>query len=113
VKPVTITADRFKADVLDSEIPVLIDFWAPWCSPCRAVAPVLDQIAAEYDGRLTVAKVNIDEEPGVAAAFGVRSIPTLIVVHGRKVVSATTGAMPRDALVRTLELDLLAAPAGS
>lgn len=113
MKPVTITADRFEADVLDSEIPVLIDFWAPWCPPCRAVAPVLDQIAAEYDGRLTVAKVNIDEEPGVAATFGVRSIPTLIVVHGRKVVSATTGAMPRDALVRTLELDLLAAPAGS
>jgi thioredoxin 1 len=113
VKPITITADRFEADVLDSEIPVLIDFWAPWCPPCRAVAPVLDQIAAEYDGRLTVAKVNIDEEPGVAEAFGVRSIPTLIVVHGRKVVSATTGAMPRDALVRTLELDLLAAPAGS
>jgi thioredoxin 1 len=113
MKPVTITADRFEADVLDSEIPVLIDFWAPWCPPCRSVAPVLDRIAAEYDGRLAVAKVNIDEEPSIAAAFGVRSIPTLIVVYGRRVVSATTGAMPRDALVRTLELDLLAAPAGS
>lgn len=112
MKPVTITTDRFEADVLDSPLPVLIDFWAPWCPPCRAVAPVLDQIAAEYDGRLMVAKVNIDEEPSVAEKFGVRSIPTLVVVHDRKVVSATAGAMPRDALVRTLEIDLLVAPAG-
>jgi thioredoxin-like negative regulator of GroEL len=77
------------------------------------VIPISEEGIAVKPGRLMVAKVNIDEEPGVAAAFGVRSIPTLIVVHGRKVVSATTGAMPRDALVRTLELDLRAAPAGS
>ena len=113
MQPLTITADRFETDVLDSEIPVLIDFWAPWCAPCRAVAPVLDQIAGEYDGRLTVAKVNIDDEPGLAQRFGVRSIPTLVVVHGRRVVAMATGAMPRDALVRTLELNLLTAPAGA
>ncbi len=113
MQPLTITADSFEADVLGSEIPVLIDFWAPWCAPCRAVAPVLDQIAGEYGGRLTVAKINIDEEPGLAQTFGVRSIPTLVVVHGRKVVAMATGAMPRDTLVRTLELDLLAAPAGA
>ena len=113
MKAMSVTADSFEADVLDSQVPVLVDFWAPWCPPCRAVAPVLDQIAADYDGRLKVTKVNIDEEPSIAEAFGVCSIPTLVVVHGRKVVSATTGAMPRDALVRTLELDLLIAPAGS
>lgn len=110
--PMTVTSASFEAEVFASEIPVLLDFWAPWCPPCRAVAPVLDQIAAEYDGRLKVAKVNIDEEPSVAEKFGVRSIPTLVVVHDRKVVSATMGAMPRDALVRTLEIDLLVAPAG-
>lgn len=113
MNPVTVTADSFETEVLGSGIPVLIDFWAPWCPPCRAVAPVLDQIAAEYDGRLKVAKVNIDEEPSVAQAFAVRSIPALVLVHDRKVVSATMGAMPRDALVRTLEIDLLVAPAGA
>ncbi len=109
--PVTTTSDRFEADVLDSPLPVLIDFWAPWCGPCRAVAPALDQIASEYDGRLTVAKVNIDEEPRIAAAFGVRSIPTLLVLHERKVLAATTGALRKDALVSQLGLDDLPTPA--
>lgn len=72
---------------------MLIDFWVPRCGPCRAVAPVLHQVAQEYEGRLTVAKVNIDEEPQIAAAFGVRSIPTLLVLHDRKVLAATMGAL--------------------
>ena len=105
----TVTTDRFETDVLDSDLPVLIDFWAPWCGPCRAVAPALDQIASEYDGSLTVAKVNIDEEPQIAAAFGVRSIPTMVVLQDRKVVAATTGALRKDALVSALGLDKLRA----
>jgi thioredoxin len=110
MKPVAITSDRFEADVLESNLPVLIDFWAPWCGPCRAVAPVLDEIAAEYDGRLVVAKVNVDEQPSLAAAFDVRSIPTLVLVHERQVVAATTGALRKDALVRALSLDALPQP---
>ncbi len=109
MKPTTITADRFESEVLDSDIPVLIDFWAPWCGPCRAVAPVLDQIAAEYDGRLKVVKVNVDEEPSISGAFSVRSIPTLVVLHERNVLAAVTGALPKAALVETLGLDALPA----
>ena len=104
---ITMTTDRFEAYVLESDIPVLVDFWAPWCGPCRAVAPVLDQIAAEYAGRLTVAKVNVDEEPRIAEMFGIRSIPTLVVLHGREVVAVTMGAAPKSELVRVLGLDEL------
>ena len=107
MNPTTITADRLEAEVLESDIPVLIDFWAPWCGPCRAVAPVLDQIADEYAGRLTVAKVNVDEEPRIAEMFGIRSIPTLVVVKGREIVAATTGAAPKAELARVLGLDEL------
>ena len=104
MKPVTITTDRFEGEVLDSHLPVLVDFSAPWCGPCRSIASALDQIAAEYDGRLKVAKVNIDEEPAIARAFGVQSIPTLVVVRERKVTAATMGAMPKSELVDALEL---------
>jgi thioredoxin 1 len=107
VKPLTVTTSRVEPDVLDAPLPVLVDFWAPWCGPCRVGAPFLDQIADEYAGRLTVAKVNVDEEPSIAAAFNIRSIPTLVLVHDQKVGAATVGAMPKATLVETLGLDAL------
>jgi thioredoxin 1 len=110
VSATAVTAARFEAEVLASDIPVLVDFWAPWCGPCRAVGPVVDQIATEYAGRLKVVKVNVDEEPAVAGAFGVRSIPTLVVLRDRKVIAGTTGALPKPALVATLGLDKLPTP---
>jgi thioredoxin 1 len=110
MNPLTLTADPFQADALESGLPVLIDFWAPWCGPCRAVAPVLDEIARDYAGRLTVAKVNVDEEPELARAFSIRSIPTLVVLHEKQVVAATAGALPKAALIETLRLDDIAAP---
>jgi thioredoxin 1 len=95
-KPVTDTS--FAADVLQAEGPVLVDFWAEWCGPCRAIAPSLEEIGAEYAGRLTVAKVNIDENPQTPNTYGVRGIPTLILFKDGKQVATKVGAAPKNAL---------------
>ena len=96
--PITVTERNFDELVLGSEIPVLVDFWAVWCGPCRAVAPVLDEIAQEYDGQVLVAKVNVDEEPGLAAKFKITSIPTMkIFVSGREEKNLVV-AMPKVAI---------------
>ena len=80
-KPIHVTKDTFTSEVINSSIPVVIDFWAPWCGPCRMIGPVLDELATEYDGRVKVAKVNVDEEQDLATQFYVRGIPTLVIMY--------------------------------
>src|SRR5207253_2803218 len=94
-KMMTITDANFEAEVLKSSQPVLIDFWATWCAPCRAIAPVVEQLAGEYTGKLKVGKVNIDENPRTPTQYDVRSIPTLLMFKDGKVVGQIVGAVPR------------------
>ena len=90
--------NNFADEVMKSEIPVLIDFYAEWCGPCRMMAPVVEQFAEEYDGRVKIGKINVDEESDLAARFGVQSIPSFIFIKDGKVVDRVTGAMPKPVL---------------
>lgn len=100
---VQVTDASFKQDVLESDIPVLVDFWAPWCGPCRMVAPVVDEIAQQYDGKVKVVKLNTDENPQIASQYGIRSIPTLMIFKGGQRVDMVVGAVPKTTLANTLE----------
>ena len=99
----TVTDASFAADVLESDKPVLVDFWAEWCGPCRKVAPILEEIAGENADRLTVAKLNVDENPETAGRYGVTSIPTMSVFRGGEVVKQIVGAKPKAMLLRDLD----------
>ena len=100
---VQITAANFEAEVLQSKIPVLLDFWAPWCGPCRMLGPVIAQIAEEKAGAVKVGKVNVDDEQALAAQFGIQSIPTLMVFNGGKLVRQSVGFQPKQNIEALLE----------
>lgn len=99
---INITSQNFEEEVTKSSVPVLIDFWAPWCGPCKMMAPVVEEIAKEVGGTAKVGKVNIDEEPNLASSFGVMSIPTFVVVRGGKVVGQTVGVQSKEDVVKLL-----------
>jgi len=101
--PVIITDANFTEQVENSPLPVLLDMWAPWCGPCRMVGPIVDQLATELAGRVKVAKLNVDENPMTQSRFGVRSIPTLLVLKDGREIDRLVGAMPKQEILRRLE----------
>ncbi len=107
-EPIHVTDAAFEKTVLQSPTPVIVDFWAPWCGPCKMIAPILEKIAVEYDGKVVVAKVNTDDNPEWAMKYGVQGIPTMLFVSGGKIVHRQVGALPermlREAVTQFLEL---------
>ena len=103
---IILTEDNFQKEVLESDIPVLVDFWAEWCTPCLMIAPTIEEIAQEYSGRLKVGKLNVDENPTIAAKYNIQSIPTLLIFKEGKVIEQIIGALPKKALKSKIEVIL-------
>ena len=100
---VVLTLENFENEVLKSDKPVLVDFWATWCGPCRMIAPIIEEIAHDYEGKIKVGKVNVDEQEELAIRYGISSIPTLLLFKNGEVVKKTLGYMPKDAVVKFIE----------
>lgn len=99
MKPVVVSSQNFESEVVKSDIPVLVDFWASWCAPCRMIAPIVEELAKEYDGKLKVAKLDVDANRDIAQNFGIMSIPTLLIFEGGQVADQLVGAVPKSMLV--------------
>ncbi len=100
---ITVTDSNFEASVLKSSVPVLVDFWAPWCGPCVSIAPTLADLAKDYNGRIVVAKMNVDENANTPAVYGVRSIPYLVMFKDGKIIDSIVGAVPKTKLVQMMD----------
>ncbi|MDR8392782.1 thioredoxin TrxA [Aliifodinibius sp. S!AR15-10] len=100
------TDDSFQEDVLNSEKPVLVDFWAEWCGPCKMIGPVVEEMAGEYEGKAKIGKVNVDENPEISTKYGIRSIPSLLIFKDGEVVDQIVGAVPKSQLKKQLEAQL-------
>ena len=102
-KPIAITEQNFKQEVIQSDKPVLLDFWASWCAPCMMVGPVVEEIAGDYEGKLKVGKVDVDSNQQLAANFGIRSIPTLMIIKGGNMVDSIIGAVPKQTIAEMVD----------
>ncbi len=108
-EPIAVTVDTFEDEVLKSEVPVLVDFWAEWCAPCRQVAPVMEEIAREYEGTVKVAKVDVEAEQDLAGAFQISSIPTIALFEPGEQPKAVMGALPKEMIESTFDLERFSA----
>ena len=104
--PIQITDSNFEQEVEKSDIPVLIDFWAVWCGPCKMIAPIVEELAVEFEGKAKIGKVDVDNNPGISSKFGIRSIPTLLIFKGGKKVDEIVGAVPKPMILSKLKAQL-------
>jgi thioredoxin 1 len=103
MKPTIFTDDNFGAEVLKSEMPVVVDFWATWCGPCRMIAPIMEELAEKYDGKVKIGKLDVDENQQTAIKYGVRSIPTVLILKGGEVIDTIIGAVPKTVFLDKLQ----------